>query len=76
MTTFVFIIGGIVGAGLLMNVHGGEPVRVAIYCVVIAAVGAGIAFFIPAQRAASTSARFDWNPVVGIWRDLTFLRAQ
>ena len=76
MTTFVFIIGGIVGAGLLMNVHGGEPVWVAIYCVVIAAVGAGIAFFIPAQRAASTSARFDWNPVAGIWRDLTFLRAQ
>ncbi|MFQ5632942.1 MAG: MFS transporter, partial [bacterium] len=76
MTTFLFIIAGIVVAGLLMDWYNNNTVAATLYCVGFAIMGTVSALFIPNTRPAGSKTKFPWNPVVGIWRDLVFLKRQ
>ncbi|HJN49239.1 MAG: MFS transporter [Pseudomonadales bacterium] len=76
MTTFVFIILGIVTAGGLMTLHDNQGMLAASYCVAFAVAGSTCAFFIPKMPAAGSKTAFPWNPLVGIAKDLKFLKAQ
>lgn len=76
MTTFLFIIVGIVIAGVLMDVHDNSTMAVAMYCVLFAVMGTISAFFIPKTQPAGSKTKFPWNPISGIWRDIIFLKKQ
>jgi acyl-[acyl-carrier-protein]-phospholipid O-acyltransferase/long-chain-fatty-acid--[acyl-carrier-protein] ligase len=76
MTTFLFIIAGIVVAGVLMDLHSNNTVTAALYCVGFAILGTITVFFIPKTKPAGSKTKFPWNPVTGIWRDLVFLKRQ
>ncbi|MCA9742240.1 MFS transporter [candidate division KSB1 bacterium] len=76
MTTFLFIIVGIVIAGVLMDVHDNNAMAVALYCVVFAVMGTISAFFIPKTTPKGSHTKFPWNPITGIVKDLIFLKRQ
>lgn len=76
MTTFVFIILGIVTAGGLMGLHENDAMLAVIYCVAFAIAGSVCVFFIPKMPAAGSKTEFPWNPLVGIAENLKFLRRQ
>lgn len=76
MTTFVFIILGIVTAGGLMGLHENDAMSAAIYCVAFAIAGSVCVFFIPKMPAAGSKTEFPWNPLAGIAENLKFLQRQ
>lgn len=76
MTTFLFIIIGIVIAGVLMDVHDNNTMAVALYCVGFAVMGTISAFYIPKTIPKGSLVKFPWNPITGIFRDLVFLKRQ
>ena len=70
MGTFVAILLGQVGGGLLMSLAGTGTHWVAISCVVVALVGWGASKAIPASPSSDADLKLNWNPVSETWRNL------
>ena len=70
MGTFVAILLGNVGGGLLMSIAGTGTHWVAISCLVVALVGWGASKAIPASPSADANLKLNWNPVSETWRNL------
>ena len=70
MGTFVAILLGNVGGGLLMSLAGTGTHWVAISCLVVALVGWGASKAIPASPSADANLKLNWNPVSETWRNL------
>ena len=70
MGTFVAILLGNVGGGLLMSLAGTGTHWVAISCLVVALVGWGASKAIPASPSADADLKLNWNPVSETWRNL------
>ncbi|MCK6619421.1 MAG: MFS transporter [Calditrichaceae bacterium] len=76
MTTFLSIILGTAVTGFLLTYHDFSAVKVAYYCIGVAAAGSLSALFIAKVPAAGTAKRFPINPLAGIINDLVFLKKQ
>ena len=75
--SLVAIIGGIAATGALLSFHQNDALTVTYYGLGVAAIGAVSAFFVPASQqmpAGKISQAFPWNPVMGIVRDVAFLK--
>lgn len=76
MTTFLSIILGTAITGFLLTYHEYNAVKVAYYCIGVAAVGSFSSLFIARVPAVGTAKRFPGNPLAGIVTDLLFLKKQ
>ncbi len=70
MGTFVAILLGNVGGGLLMSIAGSGTHWVAISCLLVALVGWGTSKAIPESPSADPGLTLNWNPVSETWRNL------
>ena len=75
MGTFVAILLGNIGGGLLVALPGTGPRYVAIACVALALVGRAVAQFIPKAPATDPGLKINWNPITETWRNLALARS-
>ncbi|MFZ4551171.1 MAG: MFS transporter [Aquabacterium sp.] len=70
MGTFVAILLGNVGGGLLMSVPGNGVHWVAGVCLAVAVLGWLVARGIPASPSSDPALKLNWNPATETWRNL------
>lgn len=73
--TFIAILLGSIGGGLLVSVPRVGPALAAAACLVLAVVGRGAAQFMPRVPITAPGLRIHWNPVGETWRNLRLARA-
>lgn len=76
MTTFAAIILGTAIVGPLLTAYDDNGLVLAFYSVGFAILGSIAVTFIQKVPAVGTQEKFPWNPIAGIWKDLTFLKRQ
>ncbi|MBX3670389.1 MAG: MFS transporter [Rhodocyclaceae bacterium] len=74
MGTFVAILLGTMGGGLLVHVPGHGPKLVAAACLVIAIAGRAAVAFVPHSPANAPDLQINWNPFSETWRNLSIAR--
>lgn len=72
--TFVAILLGTVGGGVLVGLPQGALGWVSATAVGVAAAGYVVSRFIPAAPAAAPALRINWNPLTETWRNFQFTR--
>lgn len=70
MGTFVAILLGNVGGGMLMSVAGRGAHWVAISCLVVAVIGWVVSLQIPRSPSSDPNLKLNWNPASETWRNL------
>ena len=70
MGTFVAILLGNVGGGLLMSIAGTGTHWVAISCLAVAVLGWVTAKSVPASPSSDPGLKLNWNPVSETWKNL------
>ena len=70
MGTFVAILAGTIGGGLLVELSPGSALPVAVACVCLAVAGRFAAAFVPTAAATDPGLRVNWNPFTETWRNL------
>jgi 1-acyl-sn-glycerol-3-phosphate acyltransferase len=70
MGTFVAILAGTIGGGLLAKAGAEGAASVAVACLVLAVLGRVAAQFIPDSPASDPSLAINWNPFTETWRNL------
>ena len=76
MSTFLSIILGTAITGFLLGFHENNAQIAALYCIGVAVLGSLSVITIPNIPAAGTDKKFPLNPVIDMWRELAFLKAQ
>lgn len=74
MGTFVAILLGTVGGGLLMGLGEQGVLYVSVACLLLAALGWATSWRIPATPSAAPNLQLNWNPVTETWRNLQLAR--
>ncbi len=77
LISLLTIVGGVAAAGGLLSFHHNDALAVTYYGLGLAVLGAMSAFFVATPQpkgATQASQPFPWNPLTGLWRDLTFLK--
>jgi 1-acyl-sn-glycerol-3-phosphate acyltransferase len=75
MGTFVAILAGTIGGGLLVGSGAPGASRVAIACVAVAVAGRIAAHFVPPSPAPEPRLAINWNPFSETWRNLRLATA-
>ena len=76
MGTFVAILLGNVGGGILAGMGSGWPQTTALVCVALALLGRLAAHFIPMLPASDAQLRINWNPFTETWQNLRLAHKQ
>ncbi|WP_422193441.1 MFS transporter [Aquabacterium sp.] len=74
MGTFVSILLGNVGGGLIMGLGVAGAKWAALACVTVAVLGWLVSLRIPASPSSEPDLRLNWNPVTETWRNLKLAR--
>jgi 1-acyl-sn-glycerol-3-phosphate acyltransferase len=74
MGTFVAILLGNVGGGLIMGLGVAGAKWAALACVTVAVLGWLVSLRIPASPSSEPDLRLNWNPVTETWRNLKLAR--
>jgi 1-acyl-sn-glycerol-3-phosphate acyltransferase len=70
MGTFVAILAGTIGGGILVKTGSHGPIYVAVGCLALALLGRIAAQFIPHSPAPQAALAINWNPFSETWRNL------
>lgn len=76
MSTFLSIILGTASVGLLLTYYDNNAFATTLYTVGIAVLGTTTVMFIKKIPAVGVNQPFPWNPITGIYRDISFLKKQ